>query len=443
VIAATPPATPAPAGADVNIDFGRPVVALSPRTFGIDESHYGGDRNLTSDAAQRDRIRALGIGAIRLDLAYRTPGDPASGLVCYARGCDQSIPGAAWVDAARSVGAEPSIKVRISTSMPRESWTTDAANTVTFLNTGPGALPVRRWIIGNEPDSAGIDADEYAQAFIDAYRAMKAVDPSIAVGGPATASYNREYIEEFLRLLHDNGIAPDFVDWHQYGRGGDVEKDDATMLSSAVESYERNGRDLRRLLAEIYGEDVASGIEIEVGEWNLSWSGDERQLTHFGTVWTASAIGHMLNAGANSRLYASKNGTLGLLCDEPDLSHGSVTRPCAVNDPLPAYHGMSMFTGGSSFRRFGTSLVASSTSLPGVEVYASAQPQNIVVINKDAEAVHSATFSLDGAAVAGVAVWRIGPGDDAPVYAGAVPLDGDSFSYDLAPRTVYTFLVNP
>jgi len=314
---------------------------------------------------------------------------------------------------------------------------------VMFFNTGPQAQPVRRWIIGNEPDTGGLGAAEYARAFVDAYRAMKAVDPAIEIGGPATASYNEDYIREFLEAVDEEGVVPDFVDWHQYGRGGDVEKTDEVMLSSAVESYERNGKDLRQMLVDVFGEETAAAIGIEVGEWNLSWSGDERMLTQFGTVWSASAIGHMLNAGAANRLYADKNGSLGALCEGPEISHGSVNRPCGDNDPMPAYHGIGMFTGESLFRGFGATLVAASTSLPDVEVYASDGPRNIVVINKHATEARQAVVSLSGGSAESVTVWRIGPSDAAPVSDGAVPVSGAGFSYELEPRTVYAFLVNP
>ncbi len=435
---------PTPDGAaNTFIDYSTATHTLSPRAFGMDESHYGEGSGLTTDLRQQTQLRKLGIGALRLDLAYKTAGDPASRIVCYAAGCDQSIAGIDWVEAARATGAEPVIKVRMSARMPRRYWATDAANEVAHFNTSPGSIPVTRWIIGNEPDLGGIDADEYAEGFIEMYRAMKAVDPAIEIGGPAVSSYKRDYIETVLRILNENGVVPDFVDWHQYGRGGDVEKSDAVMLSSAIQSYERNANDLRALLADVFGEARAADIDIEVGEWGLSWTGDARQLTQFGTVWTAAAIGHMVNAGVSSRFYATKNGPLGALCDRPELVQGGVRRSCLVNDPLPAYHGIGMFTGESLFRGFGSKLVEATTRLEDVAVYASDDPRNIVAINKHENAVRFAVFSLGEAVATSVTVWQMSGDDASPVDLGEISVVDGKFSYALKPWSVYTFLVNP
>jgi hypothetical protein len=429
--------------ANIRVDFGQKVAELHPLAFGMDESHYGGAHNLTNDAEQRSQLYDLGISTMRLDLGYATPGDPSSALVCHARGCDQDIAATTWVESVRAAGAEPVIKVRISTAMPQQYWASDAANTVAYLNQSPQGAPVSRWIIGNEPDMSGIDVATYARAFVDAYRAMKAIDPNILIGGPAISSYNREYLRVFLQTVHDSFVVPDFIDWHQYGRGGDVQKSDDELLSSATESYERNARDLRELLNSIYAADVAATIEIEVGEWNLSWSGDERQLTHFGSVWAASAIGHMIRAGAGGRLYADKNGALGALCEGPSLTYESVTRTCDEDAPMPVYHGIGMFTGESLFRRFGNAVVEASSSIENLEVYASDDPTNIVIINKDVSATRPVEIEMDGVSVTGVQVKRLGPDDIEPADAGYLPVTDGRMSYDLAPRTIYTFLVNP
>jgi hypothetical protein len=430
------------AGANITIDYTSVKRAVSPIQFSMDESHYGGSRVITNDQTQRDNIKKLKIAMMRVDLAYKTPGDPNSGLVCYAAGCNQSIPGIDWVNTVRASGAEPEIKVRISNTMPSQYWASDAANEVTYFNKTAGFTPVRRWIIGNEPDNNSIDATTYSNGFVSMYNAMKAVDPTIKIGGPANAWYNTGFITTFLTILKSKGITPDFVDYHSYGTGGTDSKTDAQLLANTV-NYENNANNIRSLLVNTFGAVVGNQIDIEMGEWNLSWSSDPRTLQHLNTVWSASALGHMVNAGMISRQYADKNGSLGALCESSPQTSGSVTYTCNIADPTPIYHGIGMFTGESLFPSFGTSLVSSTTTLANVEVYASDNPKNIVVINKDPAATQAATIGLNGVSSGTVDVWQKGPADKVPTKQTSLTVSSGSFSYNLAPYTVYTFLVTP
>lgn len=427
-------------GENITVDYTTVKRAVSPIQFSMDESHYGGGKILTNDTIQQANIKKLGVAQMRIDLGYKTPGDPNSGIVCYADGCNQSISGLAWVNAVRAAGAEPEIKVRMSTTQGSQNWAADAANMVRYFNTTPGITPVKRWILGNEPDNNGISDTAYGNGFVAMYKAMKAVDSTIEIGGPANAWYNKTYIQNVLVILNNNNIKPNFVDFHSYGMGGTDVKTDADLLSKTI-SYETNANDLRNLLISIFGTTETSKIDIEMGEWNMSWSADSRMLTHFNTVWSASALGHMVNAGELSRQYADKNGDLGALCESSPETNGSVTYNCNIGDPMPIYHGMGMFTGESLFPRFGTSLVSSNTTLANVEVYASDNPKNIVVINKDPSTTKAATIGLNGVNSGTVDVWQKGPSDKAPIKQTSVAINSGSFSYDLAPYTIYTFLV--
>ena len=70
------------------------------------------------------------------------------------------------------------------------------------------------WVIGNEPDVANQEtAATYSQHFNTLYDAMKRVDPSIMIGGPATLGFDQPFIQTFL----DNSASRvDFVDFHFY-----------------------------------------------------------------------------------------------------------------------------------------------------------------------------------------------------------------------------------
>ncbi|MDN5786334.1 glycosyl hydrolase [Pseudorhodobacter sp.] len=92
-----------------------------------------------------------------------------------------------------------------------------------------GAKEVRSWHfeVWNEPNLSafwtGTQAD-YFQLYRVTREAIKAVDASLQVGGPATSS--NSWIDDFLKFCADNDAAPDFVSTHHYptddfGKPGD------------------------------------------------------------------------------------------------------------------------------------------------------------------------------------------------------------------------------
>ncbi len=115
-----------------------------------------------------------------------------------------------------------------------------------------------------------------------------------------------------------------------------------------------------------------------------------------------------------------------------------------VDDTNPAYHGIGMFTGEGLFRGFGDTLVSASTILPNVEVYASDNPKNIVVINKDPSLPQTAIVSLNGVTSGAIDVWRK---DEAvlfpnpPIKSGTLRLLNGTFTYQLALFSVTVFLL--
>src|SRR6266852_9602030 len=111
---------------------------------------------------------------MRMDLKYSTPGDPTSKIVCGGNGCDTQWTGDQWIQAIKSNGAQPLIIVPYSTF--------DAANMVKQFNKDTDNY-VKYWIIGNEPDYSDISASMYIKNFNKDYDAMKAIDPTIKIGG--------------------------------------------------------------------------------------------------------------------------------------------------------------------------------------------------------------------------------------------------------------------
>jgi hypothetical protein len=417
------------ASGTVSINFNQSIQTIDPLQYGIDETGYpGGGPVLTDDPTEQQLIKALGVKTIRIDLVYATPSDPNSKIQCGGSGCDIAPTGDQWIQAIKAIGAEPVEIVPLPKGTSPD--TTDAVNLVKHFNAGgPGSpLYIKKWIIGNEStltlaqQSADFNAD---------YAAMKVVDPNIQIGGPASPDFScctsGGSIPIFL-----NGVSQiDFVDYHAYGQGGNVIKDDPTLINQPG-NYETNANSLAAWLKQKW---PTRTIPIQVGEWQLDWDGiDGRFRTQFEVAWGASAMGHILKTGAMALPYGTKNGG-------NDLGFMDTNNHDAL---MPIYHGYGMWTGESLFRGFGANMVASSSGVSGLEVYASNNSKNIVAINKNTTSVHVNAFNLTGSLSTSADVWR----KDQTQAAAALPVKVDTinpssgFAYDFPAYSVTTFVLN-
>ncbi|HLY26405.1 MAG TPA: hypothetical protein VKQ72_08705, partial [Aggregatilineales bacterium] len=360
---------------------------------------------------------------MRINLKYSTPGNPNSPIVCGAAGCDTRWSGDEWVNQIKALGAEPVVEDPTNPS--------DLPNLVKHFNVDTHNV-VHRWLGGiNEPNIHGQTAATYSAAFNVTYDAMKSVDPTILIGGPTIAWYDSGFLQTFLNM---SGSRVDFLDFHGYAQGSTTQLSYAVLFGKA-QTYETDILDLyQRIQATIPSR--AANISVEVGEWDLDYAGHLLEYTPFETVWGASAMGHILNAGGIGMLYADKGNLL--------LETGAEVPNGKLDDPTPMYHALGMYTGEGLFPKFGTLLVQSTTSIPNVEVYASDNPKNIVVINKDPNLYQAATFALNGVDTGSAAVWRRDQSSASsanPVNVGNVAIVGGSFTYSLPPFSVTTFVI--
>jgi hypothetical protein len=431
----------APATPDVRIDYGQPTVQLSPFAFGMAETGYQSPHVLATDAREQQQVTALHLGYIRMDLAYAVPGDPTSKIICADTGCDPDPTGDQWISTIKQTGAEPVVIVNIPSA-------TDAANMVKHFNINPTTnVPdstrpnyVKYWIIGNEPDRNGYSPSSYSASFNADDDAMKVLDPNIKIGGPAVASYNQTWLQQFLQV---SGSRVDFVDFHGYPQQGTTDGDVPTLFRWATNT----GNDVSNLRRVIQSTVTsrASQIGIEVGEWSLNWDGNAQGDTNFNTVWTADVLGHILANGGLSVYFGTKGNAI-KWADHyvtDDLGH---TVYMHLDDPRAPYHGYGMFTGEGLFPSFGTTLMRASTTLPNIDVFASNNPKNIVVINKDQSTDRTATLSLTGVSTATIDVWQKNqhvPFKDPPIHLGTINTNNGTFNYDLPATSVTTFLVTP
>jgi hypothetical protein len=426
---------------NVSVDFTQTVTAVNPLAFGMDETGYQSPNVLGNDAKEQQVFRALHLGYMRMDLVYAASGNPASGLVCGGSGCDTGITGDQWIGAIKGTGAQP--VVIVYTKSP-----TDATNAVKHFNVNPNtgkadaSLPnyVKYWIVGNEPDLNGYSATSYGGYFNTDYDAMKAVDPSIKIGGPTKAWYDHTWIQQFLQI---SGSRVDFLDFHGYPQSGQQNGDIPTLFKWAAGTG-KDIADLRSLMQSMQPART-SQVPIEVGEWALDSGGSAQTHTNFNAVWAADVLGNILANGGISLFYGTKGNAIEWSPTYTVTDDFGRNITLKLDDPEAPYHGIGMFTGESLFRGFGTSVVKSSTTLPNVDVFASNNAKNIVVINKDQALSQTGVFSLNGAASGTVDVWQKNqnlPFNVPPAHVGTVSFQNSTFTYALPAMSATTFVVN-
>ena len=421
----------------INIDFATPVRQISPLAFSMDVSGYGQGSYITNDTVHKQRIANLKLGMLRMHLAYQTLGDPTSPIVCHGSGCATSVSGDNWVTGIKTTGAEPVLIITVSGTHTTLQDQTDAVNLVKHFNKDTNN-PVKRWIIGNELDNSGnpdhMDATTYSNRFNALYDAMKATDPSIKIGGPATAYYDTNFIDTFLTI---SGNKTDFIDFHTYGQGGTENKSEATLLSETTK-YTTDLTDLQNRINQKVP-SRANTIEMQIGEWNLDWNSDPKQYTHFNTIWAATVLGKIIQAGGYSMQFADKNGALGALYET--TGNGGTK-----NDPMPIYHAYGMFTGEGLFPHFGTTLVKVMNTNTNLEVFASDNPKSIVIINKNPTTSQQASINLAGITNGSITIWQKDTtlsAIAAPKNSGTQTITNGTIAYTFPAYSVTTFVISP
>ena len=157
---------------------------------------------------------------------------------------------------------------------------------------------VKYWEIGNElegsweagntrPDGSKMDAKKYAQIYLEFAKAMKAVDPTIKIGGPTSASDSIPYVEELLKTA---GEQVDFISFHTYPVDGRTKElsaimDQASRLSGAVEKT--------RAWIREYQPKRADEIEIGITEWHIQVHETDNTCNIISALWSAKFIGEM------------------------------------------------------------------------------------------------------------------------------------------------------
>ena len=150
-----------------------------------------------------------------------------------------------------------------------------------------GRKAVREWFfeVWNEPNLSAFWAGtqrDYFKLYRHTAAAIKNIDPSFRVGGPATAK--SEWIEEFVAFCDRNDVPADFITTHYYPTDG-YEKEQETELQLF-----KSQRGIMRQVAEDTKRHAA-GRPVYYTEWNAS--SDQRNPLHdepYNAAFVASTV---------------------------------------------------------------------------------------------------------------------------------------------------------
>jgi xylan 1,4-beta-xylosidase len=138
-----------------------------------------------------------------------------------------------------------------------------------------GAEEVHSWFfeVWNEPNLAGFwegaDQKAYFDLFESTARTLKAVDPALKVGGPATAG--AAWVPQLLDLAAARNVPIDFVSTHTYGVDGgflDENGHDDNKLSTNPDAIVG---DVRRVRAQIAASKFPD-LPLYFTEWSASYN---------------------------------------------------------------------------------------------------------------------------------------------------------------------------
>jgi len=175
-----------------------------------------------------------------------------------------------------------------------------AAEWVRWANKKKG-FNVKYWEVGNElegdwelgnirPDGTKMDAQKYAALYIEFAKAMKAVDPTIKVGGPTNSSDSVVYVEELIKQAGDH---IDFISFHTYPVDARLIDSNAIMNETARVS---KATELIRGWLKKYQPERADQIEICITEWHVQVHENDNTCNLLSGIWCTRFIGEMFKS---------------------------------------------------------------------------------------------------------------------------------------------------
>ena len=172
-------------------------------------------------------------------------------------------------------GAETVFRYRANITPPKDykEWETLIHKLTRHWVERYGLDEVSQWFFEtwNEPNLKNFwtgTQEDYFRLYRHTVEAIKSVDPSLKVGGPASAQ--AAWIEEFLEYCERNHLPVDFVTTHYYPTDAFSEGDTEKKLADAPRHV------MQEQAEEVKGQ--AQGLPVYVTEWNIS--SDPRHSLH-------------------------------------------------------------------------------------------------------------------------------------------------------------------
>ncbi|MFA9396966.1 MAG: beta-xylosidase [Clostridiaceae bacterium] len=138
-----------------------------------------------------------------------------------------------------------------------------------------GANEVRTWLfeVWNEPNlkyffASNNPFDDYMKLYDYTVRAVKSVDNSLKVGGPATA--DSEWIDEFIETCYRENIPVDFVSTHTYGVDGSFDEY-GVQLTTLIANEKSITNDIISTYKRVKKSKIPD-LPIHYTEWSTSYS---------------------------------------------------------------------------------------------------------------------------------------------------------------------------
>ncbi|MDP1027992.1 cellulase family glycosylhydrolase [Sphingomonas sp. KR1UV-12] len=163
-----------------------------------------------------------------------------------------------------------------NTSHPQpEKWSALVDAFVRHAIARYGANEVRRWYFEfwNEPNLDGFWEGADKAAYLDYYgrtvRAIKAIDPQLRVGGPATAG--AAWVPEFLAYADTHRLPVDFIATHTYGVEGGFLDERGEGDNKLSRNPDAVVADVRKVRAEIEA-SKHPGLPLFFTEWSTSYN---------------------------------------------------------------------------------------------------------------------------------------------------------------------------
>jgi hypothetical protein len=380
-----------PSGTPVTVDFRRRSFPLDVWSIGGTILTQWGRRGaepvtIVTDATWRARLGALG------PLHWRIPLDMNPGAPSSSERLGGTADGARYLRAIRSIGGTP---YPIIQGNPRNDDFSAAQVSafVHYFNDNSGARAggrVRRLILGNEPDNDGAAGVANYLANLEGWiSAAKTADPAIRISAPASSHWGND------ALLRDGAARYSGVDILGYHAYDGSDHGSGPPGFPETRHYHDDMVELRGFRTGLTG----YGLE-EVNFGNRLGTAPLYDWRNY--VWLSSVIGQVITAGGNVSTFADLNGSFGMMND----GTGEDDQPGSLYTPFPSYWAVGMWTGmNGRFRRFGRWTVPAASTIPLLDVFATANSK-IVLVNKDGVRDRTVDIGLGNRTSGRFSVWQ-------------------------------------